>query len=56
MKYRNLIIYAVSFLALTLFLLTPLAAEPGALADFPGAEICQDLFQRVDRLVTSRFE
>ena len=56
MKHKDLILYAVSFLALTLFLLTPLAANPGALENYPGVEICQELFQKADTLVTSRFE
>lgn len=53
MKYRDLILYAVSFLALTLFLLTPLAAEPNAFADFPAATLCQELFAKAEHLVIS---
>lgn len=55
MKYRNLILYAVSFLAFSLFTLTPLAADPSTLFQFPGSEFCRDLFQRVDSLVISQY-
>ncbi len=55
MKYRYLILYAVSFLALTLFLLTPLAAEPNTLVNFPGASPCQELLDTVEHLVTSLY-
>jgi hypothetical protein len=54
-KYRDLILYAVSFLALTLFLLTPLAADPAVLTEFPGSGFCQGLIEQADTLVISRF-
>ena len=55
MKYRDLILYAVSFLALTLFLLTPLAAEPNSLANFLGASLCQEPLDTAEHLVTSLY-
>lgn len=55
MKYRDLILYAISFLALTLFLLTPLAAEPSVLVDYPGAAFCEQLLNRAEQLVISHY-
>ncbi len=52
MKYRDLILYAVSSLALTLFLLTSLAAAPNTLANLPGASLWQGQLNTADHLVT----
>ena len=55
MKYRDLVLYAVSFLALSLFLLTPLAADPSVMTDFPGSTLCQDIYNKVDNLVVAKY-